>query len=110
MTPREVRLDRLVGRKVVDAAGDLIGRLEEAVAEVRVHAGGSDHVVREFHVGKFAVLERLGAGLLGRELLHLLGGRRLYEGYVVPWEQMDLSDPERPRVRVAKGELERRPY
>ena len=106
MTAREVRLERLLGRKVVDAAGEVIGRLEEAIAEVR----GSEHVVREFHVGKFAVLERLGSGLLGAELLRLVGGARAYEGYVVPWELMDLSDPDRPRVRVAKGELERRAF
>ena len=105
MTPLEVRLDQLIGRKVVDAAGEMIGRLEEAIAEVRVGAGGSDHAVREFHVGKYALLERLGAGLLGRELMRLF--RMRHEGYVVPWEEMDLSEPERPRVRVGKRELER---
>ena len=105
MTAREVRLERLLGRKVVDAAGEVIGRLEEVIAEVRVHARGSDHVVREFHVGKYAMLERLGAGRLGRELARLLGAR--HEGYVVPWAEMDLGDPERPRVRVKKGELKR---
>jgi hypothetical protein len=89
----------------VDAAGEVIGRLEEAIAEVCVDGTGSRHVVREFHVGKFAVLERLGAGLLGRELLRLLGGR--HEGYVVPWEQMDLSEPERLRVTVPARELRR---
>jgi sporulation protein YlmC with PRC-barrel domain len=108
MTPREVRLDQLLGRKVVDAAGEVIGRLEEAVAEVRVEAGRSDHVVREFHVGKFAMLERLGAGLLGRELVRLLGVP--YAGYVVPWEAMDLGEPERPRVKVKKAELKRQAF
>ena len=105
MTAREVRLERLLGRKVVDAAGEVIGRLEEVIAEVRVHARGSDHVVREFHVGKYAMLERLGAGPLGRELVRLLGVR--HEGYAVPWEEMDLSEPERPRVRVGKSRLKR---
>ena len=32
-----------------------------------------------------------------------LGGR----AYRIPWEDMDVSDPERPRVRVRKGEMER---
>jgi hypothetical protein len=53
------------------------------------------------------VLERLGAGPLGGGLLRLLGGKRFYEGYVVPWELMDLSDPERPVVKCVKGELRR---
>ena len=107
MTAREVRLEHLLGRNVVDATGEVVGRLEEAIAEVRTHAGGSEHVVREFHVGKFAVLERLGAGPLGGGLLRLLGGKRFYEGYVVPWELMDLSDPERPVVRCVRSELQR---
>ena len=105
MTPLEVRLDHLLGRKVVDAAGEVIGRLEEAIAEVRVDTAGSWHIVREFHVGKYAMLERLGAGLLGRELMRLLGAR--HAGYIVPWEEMDLEDPERPRVKRPKSELRR---
>jgi sporulation protein YlmC with PRC-barrel domain len=108
MTAREVRLDLLLGRKVVDASGEVIGRLEEVVAEVRVDNHGSDHVVREFHVGKCAAAERLAGGLLGGAVLRLLTGGRGYSGYVVPWQIMDLSDPERPRVRGRKGELERR--
>jgi sporulation protein YlmC with PRC-barrel domain len=99
----ECRLELLIGRRVVDADGEVVGRLEEVVAEL----DGEDYVVREFHIGAFAMFERLGGGMLGRGLLRLIGGKRLYDGYVVPWKLMDLGDPERPRVTVPKRELAR---
>ena len=99
----ECRAELLVGRRVVDANGERVGRIEEIVTEYV----DDEYVVREFHVGAFAVFERLANGMLSRGLLRLLGGHRAYAGYVVPWELMDLSDPEHPRVTVAKAELHR---
>jgi len=98
---RECRVELLLGCRVVDVDGVVVGRLEEIVAEL----DDDEYVVREFHVGVFAAFERLGGGMLGRGLLRLVGGKRLYTGYVVPWKVMDLSDPERPRVTVPKREL-----
>ena len=99
--PREVRVELLVGKVVHDAAGEKVGRLEEIVVEL----DGADYVVREFHVGAYAAFERLAGGPLRRTLLHTLSGGRLRRGYVVDWRDMDLGDPERPRVRKRKGEL-----
>ena len=102
--PRELRLELLVGCTVHAAAGECIGRVEELRAEV----DGADYVVREFHVGKVAVVERLfGGGRMVRALARHLSGGRLWSGYVVPWEDMDLSDPRRPRVRRRAAELAR---
>ena len=110
MPTSECRVELLIGRRVVDAAGDVVGRLEEIVADY----GGGEYLVREFHVGAFAAPAgalaapaRLGGGLLGNALLRLLGGHRLYRGYVVPWHLMDLTDPDHPRVTVAKETLRR---
>jgi sporulation protein YlmC with PRC-barrel domain len=103
MTARECRVELLIGRRVVDASGEVVGRLEEIVADYV----DDEYVVREFHVGAFAALERLGTGRLGRSLLRLIGGDRIYTGYIVPWRHLDLSDPEHPRVTVAKSELGR---
>ena len=103
MGARECRAELLVGCRVVDADGKLVGRIEEIVAD---YVDG-EYVVREFHVGAFAAFERLGDGMLGRGLLRLLGGKRIYSGYVVPWQVMDLTDPAHPRLTVAKAELRR---
>jgi len=103
MTTSECRAELLIGRRVVDANGEVVGRLEEIVAD---YVEG-EYVVREFHVGALAAFERLGTGMLGRSLLRLIGGDRIYTGYAVPWRQMDLSDPEHPHVTVPKTELPR---
>ena len=105
MTTRTLRLEELVDRRVVDADGVLLGRLEEMRAEVAFEDGRAQYVVREFHVGRYATAEVLAGGLFARALLRLLGGRASYQRYVVPWEDMDLSDPARPRVRRKRGEL-----
>lgn len=103
MSVTECRAELLIGRRVVDPDGEVVGRLEEIIAE---YVDG-EYIVREYHIGAFAVFERLSAGRLGRGLLRLLGGKHVYDGYVVPWQRMDLSDPEQPRVTVAKAELRR---
>ena len=103
MPIRECRVELLLGRRVRDANGEVVGRLEEIVADYV----DDEFVVREFHVGAFAILERLDGGRLRRGLLRLIGGDRVYDGYVVPWEHMDLTDPEHPRATVAKSELRR---
>src|SRR4051812_21137567 len=103
MRTNECHLELLLGRRVLDAEGQLVGRIEEVVADYR----DGEYLVREFHVGRFAVFERLGGGTLGNGLLRLIGGNRVYDGYVIPWKLMDLSDPDRPRVTVARDELHR---
>jgi hypothetical protein len=103
MHRNERRVELLIGRRIVDVNGDLIGRLEEIVAELV----DDEYRIREYHVGAFAAFERVGAGMLGRSLLRLIGGGRVYDGYVIPWDRMDLTDAERPRTTVAKSELRR---
>ena len=102
LTVREARVEELVGRKVCDVEGRKVGRIEELIAEQH----GTELVVVEVHVGPGALLERVidlttiipFSGTLQRELRHL---RR------IPWELLDLSDPEHPVTRVRKEELPR---
>jgi len=103
MAVRECRVESLIGRRVVDVDGKSVGRIEEILADYV----NEEYVVREFHVGAFAAFERLGDGMLGRGVLRLIGGKRIYSGYVVPWQVMDLTDPAHPRLTVAKAELSR---
>jgi hypothetical protein len=88
---RDVHLELLVGRRVVDPSGRVVGRIEE----VRAHRHGSDCLVDEFHLGPAALVERLSAAPVVGPVLRLLG-RRPRRSPVIPWQELDLSDPERP--------------
>ncbi len=92
-----VRLDRLIGRKVMTANNRSLGRLEECRAERR----GRDWVVAEWIIGPAGLFERLG---LGARLV--LGAARRYS-YVAAWDQLDLTDPDHPRLSCAVEELRR---
>lgn len=101
MSARQVRLELLIGQRVTDAAGERVGRIEELVAD----AENGQCRVREYHVGSLALLEHLG-GRLGAGLLRLIWPG-IHRAYVVPWEKMDLRDPEHPRLTCARAELKR---
>ena len=80
-----VHLERLAGREVLDADGNHAGRL----AEVHGEEQGKECVITHYTLvrgNRFAFY------------LHELGLRRRHT-FRVPWEELDLSDPERPRLR-----------
>jgi sporulation protein YlmC with PRC-barrel domain len=79
---QHVRVQDLVGRRVRDAEGNVVGRIESIHATWR----GEDCLVDEYHLGAAALLARLG-----------IGHKR--EPLRVPWQDMDLSDPRRPKLR-----------
>ena len=95
-----VLVEDLLGRVVVDSEGKKLGRLEEIVADRH-----PDHLaIVEYHIGELALLERLSAaGVLGSFLKLFVPAA--HRGVKVPWEQMDLSDPDHPRATVPKAEL-----
>jgi putative intracellular protease/amidase len=92
----EIRLDRLLGRNVAGRNGQRVGRLEEFRAEPH----GKGLVVAAYVIGSAGLLERLGVGI------KLLAGRHV-GGYVARWDQLDISDPDRPRLTCGIEELER---
>ena len=92
-----VRLDRLLGREVHTANNRRLGRLEEFRAERR----GTEWVVTEYVVGAAGLIERLGLGV------RLVLGTDRAGGYVVRWDQMDLTKPDHPRVSCSVDELRR---
>jgi sporulation protein YlmC with PRC-barrel domain len=93
---KTVHFELLLGRKVHDREGRRVGR----ILEVHAAPEGQDCVVREYLLGTAALLTRLGisAGRMVGLPLHR-------EPIRVPWDQMDLSDPERPRLRCSVEEL-----
>jgi hypothetical protein len=100
-TPHEstgaaVPLHRLLGRQVLAANNRPLGRLEE----FRVEQDKDGWRVVEYAIGAAGLLERLGVGV------KLLLGRR-GGGFLARWDQLDLTDPEHPRLTCAAEELRR---
>jgi sporulation protein YlmC with PRC-barrel domain len=93
--PFEVRLDRVLGRKVLAGNGHPIGRLEDFRAEVR----DGECVITAYVIGPAALLERLDLNV------RLLVTPR-QRGYVARWDQLDISDELRPRLTCPVSELE----
>jgi hypothetical protein len=91
-----VRVDLLRGRKVRDPSGRVVGRIRELLAEV-ARPGSGEYLVREFHLSGGGLLERLGAWRLGSVIADRVG--RPGTTIVIGWRDLDLSDPEKPRLR-----------
>src|SRR6185369_517566 len=100
MSKRELHVELLLGEKVFAMNGVSIGRLEE----IRTEVNRGHFYVTEFLVGNYAVLERLAAWRIGRAVLRVVGAQRK-EGYRIRWEQLDLSDPRRLKVKCEVNEL-----
>lgn len=102
MRKNEVHLERLLGRKVRDVDGARIGPIEEVIAEEQ----GDEWVIKEYIVGRAALFDRLSARVLGQQVMRVFGAKT-HGGYHVPWEQMDLSDPLKPRLLCPKQKLKK---
>jgi PRC-barrel domain len=91
-----INLEMLIGRKVVDANGKPVGRIEEFVATRR----GADLVVTEVYVGRRGLAERLSARGAAMAFIRFFGGRsQTRKPQRIKWGDLDLSDPERPRLK-----------
>ncbi|HEY8832699.1 MAG TPA: hypothetical protein VIM21_09305 [Gemmatimonadaceae bacterium] len=99
----DIRVQLLVGTKVHDVDGRSVGRIEE----IRVVRQEKALLVDAFLIGSSALIERLSARILVRPIRRLLHSRHIYSVYEVPWQEMDLSDPERPVLKIAQRDLRR---
>ncbi len=103
MADTTVRVEDIMGKKVLDASGKLVGHIEEIVV---VPAGPQDNdwVVKEYHVGMAALFERLAALTFLDALLRVFHKDRGV-GWVIPWNKLDLSDPIHPRLLGERDDL-----
>lgn len=85
----EVHVERLLGRRVRDTTGRVVGHIEE------IHTDDKG-VVSEFLLGPAALWERLGQSTLELPFVRLLGIQR--SKHRVPWNELDLTDPDHPRM------------
>ena len=100
MEYHEAHVEHLLGRRVRDVDGQVVGRLEE----LRMEIVDGEPVVTEYHIGSAALLERIGAFVTEHPFFRYI--TLVQKGYRVPWSQFDLSDPRNLRVTVRCAELE----
>ena len=92
---RTVRVEDLLGRRVIGMDGRGVGRIEE----IRVEKRSGEYQVAEYLLGTGGVLARWS---LGRRLL----GRRP-RTLVVEWTQLDISEPDHPRLTCSIDEVKK---
>jgi hypothetical protein len=93
---REIYLDQLLGRPVLAGNNQTIGRLEE----FRLADDRRAPDIVEYVIGVAGLAERLGVGFglpFGRH------GR----SYIARWDQLDVTDAERPRLTCSIDDLRR---
>jgi len=86
-----VRIEDLLGRRVVDSSGRIAGRIEE----IRAERHANEHEITEVLLGAGALRERLSIRGRGRKPL------------VARWDQIDLRRPERIVLLCGVDELPR---
>jgi sporulation protein YlmC with PRC-barrel domain len=92
--PREIRLERLLGKPVTDAFGMRFGRIEEVVAVPQ----GETYVVTHVLIGPDSRLAQWLASAYQLPTLRALGLGRKAQIRRLPWAWLDLTDPDRPRL------------
>lgn len=91
----EIHFELLVGKRVHDVNGKVVGALRNGQAVRRAN----QYWVEWWEVGTAALFESLGISIAR------LVGIRVREPLRIPWQQLDLSDPEKPRLKCTKEEL-----
>jgi hypothetical protein len=95
---REIHVEMLVGRKVHDVDGRIAGRIEELIAVL----DGPNTIVTEYHLGPAGLGERLLGSARSLPFLNVLPRS---PAKIVRWDQLDLTDPSKPKLLVRRDEL-----
>jgi hypothetical protein len=103
MATHDIDLEQLLGKQVLDSTDTPVGIIEE----VRAEKQGDEWVMQAYLIDSIKMLERLSIWSSGLEILHLIGAHEIHGGYIVPWEKLDLTDPEQPRLLCTLDELKK---
>ena len=93
MSTREIHAEQLLGRRVRDVNGTILGRIEE----MRMDVVDGETVITEFHVGPAALFERVGGFTAQLPFFGWLAHRKFI---CVDWDALDISDVDRPVARA----------
>jgi sporulation protein YlmC with PRC-barrel domain len=99
----DIKVELLVGRKVYDIDGKKVGRIEE----IRVERQDNALLVEAYLVGASALIDRLSARTLVRPISNILRARSIYSVYEIPWQEMDVTDPKRPVLKILQRDMRR---
>lgn len=91
---KEIRLDQILGRQLLGGNNQPIGRIEE----VRASRKGNGCVVVDVVIGMLGLLERMD---LGARMI--VGASK--QARVARWDQIDFSNPLKPRLTVPVEDL-----
>ena len=91
----EIRIEELLGRQLLGANHQPVGRIEE----FRASTSANGCVVVEVIIGMSGLLERLNLGA------RLVFGAKPKGARIARWDQVDLSNTEKPRVIVDRESL-----
>lgn len=91
----ELRLHDLLGRQLLSANNQPVGRIEEFRAQSTTHGCAVIEVV----IGMRGLLERMNVG--ARRVV----GAELKGSRVARWDQIDVSNPLKPKLIVSVKEL-----
>ncbi len=97
---RELHVEHLIGRRVHDVDGKSVGRVHELCVE---NVDG-EWVVTELHFGPAAIFERMAGFVIQLPFFSLIPrGPKIRRAR---WQDLDLSDPRHPKLRVTRESLD----
>ena len=94
----KLRLQDILGRQLLSANHQPVGRIEE----FRAQSTAEGYAVIEVVIGMHGLLERMNVGA------RLVVGAELKRSRVARWDQIDFSNPSKPKLRVSVNELVKR--
>ena len=97
---KEIKVELLIGKQVIDSDGRKVGRIHE----IRAERGEESCPVEAYYVGTRAMLIRVAQWAVPQQMSSYLESRIL-KPFRINWDQMDLSDPERPRLKCRVDDL-----
>ena len=96
MRGTRLRADLVVGRKLRDRDGQVLGKIRELRIELEA-PGARDYVVRELELSPPSLLESLVGPQFATIAARWLG--RKPRRFTLAWDRVDFSDPRKPRLR-----------
>jgi len=101
MKLQRIHAEHLVGRMVYDIDNRRVGRIEE----IQMEETERGYFVRSFVLGEKGLLKRLSLRGIAPLFMPAAAEKSVKRAKNIPWQQMNLSNPLKPKLRCGKDEL-----